>query len=103
MLPKSRRLVRDDFSKRALKSVPFAFGSVKVIEGPSKAAVVVSKKISPRAVSRNALRRKVYAALKENFRANAPRHALIVYPNKKALAVPFAELALELERALARC
>ena len=108
MLPKSRRLVRNDFAKRALKSVPFAFGSIKVLDGPPepggpRAAVVVSKKVLPRAVSRNALRRRVYAILREKSRAGATAHALIVYPNKKAAAAPFAELALELERALARC
>ena len=108
MLSKSRRLVRNDFSKRALRSVPFAFGSIKVLDGPSwpdrsKAAVVVSKKVLPYAVSRNALRRRVYAILREKFRTGAITHTLIVYPNKKASVATFAELASELERALVRC
>jgi ribonuclease P protein component len=103
MLPKASRLVRSDFSKRALKNVSFPFGSIKVLDGPPRAAVVVSKKISSHAVLRNLLRRRVYAVLSTKLKSGGIKSVLIVYPNKKAASVPFAELALELERALARC
>lgn len=99
MLPKAKRLSRSDFLKRPVRSVQFPFGSIKIIEGGMKAAVVISKKIVSSAAKRNLLRRRMYAIL----RSHAGEHSLIVYPNKKALIAPFSELKQELERALAHC
>ncbi len=103
MLPKAKRLTRSDFSKHPIRSVAFTFGSIKVLDGGSKAAVVVSKKISAKAVSRNALRRRVYAILRDPIRKGRWQNSLIVYPNRKAAAASFRELKEELERALAHC
>ena len=103
MLPKAQRLTRDNFAKRPLRNVPFPFGSLKLLEGKAKAAVVVSKKIAPRAVTRNLIRRRIYAILREEMKKGRLQHALVVYPNKRAVAAPFAALKTELERALAHC
>jgi len=56
---------------------------------------VVSKKVSPLAVSRNSLRRRIYAAV----RGKHPRSTdLIIFPNKNALTASFASLSFELEK-----
>jgi ribonuclease P protein component len=103
MFPKTKRFSRSDFLKHQIRGVSFLFGSIRVVVGEPKAAVVVSKKVSSRAVSRNALRRRIYAILRSVLRSGYLRRAVIIYPNKKAAAASFAELKAELERALARC
>lgn len=70
--------------------------------GAPKAAVVVSKKICPNAVSRNKLRRRIYAILRPVL-SGGSRYSIIVYPNKKALVAPFQKLRAALLAALQGC
>jgi ribonuclease P protein component len=66
--------------------------------GEGRGAVVISKKVEASSAKRNALRRRLYAILRPLLKAG---HAsVIVYPNKKALAVSFTELKASLEAAL---
>ncbi len=102
MLPKASRLTRADFSARPVGQRAFSYGTLKLIPGAARAAVVVSKKISSKAVERNALRRRVYAALRPLKAAGALRGGLIVYPNKKAATASFSELKAALSAALSR-
>ncbi|MDO8523855.1 MAG: ribonuclease P protein component [bacterium] len=102
MIPKAKRLTRADFGKRPLRRVVFPFGSITVFGDTSKAAVVVSKKICPNAVSRNKLRRRIYAILRPVLSGGSP-YSIIVYPNKKASSAPFLELRVALLAALQGC
>jgi RNase P protein component len=97
MLPKKQRISRADFLKKPLHARSFAFGSVKILPGGVSAAVVVSKKVHPRAVERGKVRRRVYSALAALARAGTLTQSVIVYPNKKTLVAPFLELKTALE------
>ena len=67
MLPKRRRLSAEEVREIIAKGRPVraSFLSLKYISGPQalRAAVVVSKKISKKAVIRNRVRRALYRAL----------------------------------------
>lgn len=97
MLSKKQRLTKKDFPFKPARRAVFAFGTCAYAPGPSRAAVVVSKKIAPHAVTRNRIRRRVYAALRPLLPKNA---SVIIFPNKKALDASVAELRAALTEAL---
>ncbi|MBI3573943.1 ribonuclease P protein component [Candidatus Kaiserbacteria bacterium] len=102
MLPKAQRLSRKDFLKRPLRAIAFPYGSVKIFFGDARAAVVISKKTAPKAVTRNALRRRIYSILQPLLVGVGTQHGFIVYPNKKALTAPFPELRDAIQKVLVR-
>lgn len=103
MLPKAKRLVRSDFARRPARTLPFAFGSVKIFPGEPKAAVVISKKVCSTATGRNLLRRRIYAIVRPFILEGRAKGQVIVFPNRAAVSVPFAELKSALVIVLARC
>lgn len=100
MLPKRKRLGKAGLSLRPGRAFPFSFGSVRILPGEPKSAVIVSKKVFPRAVDRNRLRRRVYRALGSLCGRGLVARACIVYPDRKALVAPFETLASALQEAL---
>jgi ribonuclease P protein component len=72
--------------------VSFPYGSMKLIGGPPRGAVVISKKVAKTAPVRNRIRRRVYAILRGAFKTGEGSGSIIVYPNKDALSAPFQEL-----------
>lgn len=70
------------------------------MRGDTAAAVVTSKKTYATAVARGKVRRRIYAVLASIHRTNGLKGQVIIYPNKKALAAPFAELKTSLEQVL---
>jgi len=99
MLPKKNRLGKNNFP-RGGRGRAFAFGSVRVFPGAAKVAVVVSKKVSSKAVARNALRRKVYAACAPILKEGALRFAVVVYPDMRARAAGLHALTAALRAAI---
>lgn len=100
MLPKAKRLGRSDFSKKPIRIVPFALGSIRILGGEPGASVVVPKKACPLAVDRNRLRRRAYAILGPLLEQGSLGKPVVVLLNARAAKVPFAGLKQELEQAL---
>ncbi len=101
MLPKAKRLTKQEFNGGGGKRLPFRFGSIRVTPSDAlKVSVVVSKKISKRAVDRNKIRRRVYAGVREVFRAGEPKKSFVVYPNKEILSATFRDVVRALSESL---
>lgn len=63
------------------------------LRGFTRVTVVVSKKVSKTAVSRNRIRRRVYEALRENFDfVPRKRDYIFVVYSDKLLTMPYSEL-----------
>ena len=82
MLPRRRRL-RAEEVREVLKSGRSKRGKVLLIKTisappPFRCAVVVSKKVAPRATVRNVLRRSIYRALSEGFLPPSGHAVLLV-------------------------
>lgn len=61
--------------------------------GFTRVAVVVSKKVSKTAVSRNKIRRRVYEAIRENFKfVPLERDYIFVIYSADILTMPYSEL-----------
>lgn len=63
--------------------------------GRSGFAVTVSKKIAPKAVVRNKIRRRIYSALRE-ARDFLPRARIVIVPKKSILEISFEDLKKEI-------
>ncbi len=66
----------------------------------SRAVVVVSKKISKRAVVRNRIRRRVSALLAERWATVTPGYDIVITVQSDIAATPAVELAKHLARAI---
>ncbi len=90
MLAKQQRLKRDDFSKHFKLGKRFNSPYATLVVSDSvtfHGAVVVSKKVSKKAVSRNALRRRAYAQLYKNARqVDKGVYILILKPEISSLS-----------------
>ncbi|MCC2631099.1 MAG: Ribonuclease [Candidatus Paceibacter sp.] len=92
MLPSSRRVSRILFEKTLHNGKVFhgAFFSLRIgsVEGePTKAAMVVSKKIDKRATKRNTLRRRGYRVLAKHIGSMQPGFTVLFFAKKGAEAV----------------
>jgi ribonuclease P protein component len=96
MLPKSKRLtVRDIESLSSGKSVFGTLISMRFLPSQeTKLSVAASKKVAPRAVDRNKIRRRTYAAL-AGVRLKSPVFALLM-PKREFLALPLPALRDEI-------
>jgi ribonuclease P protein component len=99
MLPKAKRIPKKAFPKGGILR-RFPFGSLRLSSGAPRAAVVVSKKTLAKATVRNALRRKIYAALSDIERNGGLRGAVVVFPNQAAGSATYAALTRALATAL---
>jgi ribonuclease P protein component len=100
MFAKRERLPRARFAQvaRAPARASAAHFSLVASSAARGAAVVVGKSVAKRAVDRNRLKRRVFAAL----RARARPPAVIVYARKGAAALPYRAIAEELAAAIAK-
>src|SRR3989344_5380869 len=98
MLPKSKRLKRDDFSKFQKKTT-LRGNYFDITASPaqeSRFACVVSKKRINLAVDRNKIKRKIYSALSETL-LKSP-HFVIVYPKQNTKSAPYKEILSEIKK-----
>lgn len=105
MLSKKNRLSTPLFQeviKNGKRADSFLF-SLTFLEGTNQKtalSVVVSKKVAARAVKRNELRRRVYAAL---VGLNLLPGLVIIFPKKGALSAKFNSLETDLRDLLYKC
>ncbi len=62
--------------------------------------VVIAKKVAPRAVDRNLLRRRIRSVLREFAKTTPKRHVFMVYTKKGIISLPFHALKEELTQLL---
>ena len=91
MLPKKNRL---NLRTQSVSGRRFSTPELSIITSPSKTtqiAVVVSKKVSPKAVVRNTLKRKILNILKNKLDQISP-HSIIFITNSKTLSLDQSQL-----------
>jgi len=98
-MPALHRLTRQLFPRTVRRRVSGTYLSIAMapMNGLTepKFTCVVSKKVSPKAVERNRLKRRCREAFRPLLR-DLPPVAFIIYPKRVALDVPFAELSREM-------
>lgn len=104
MLPKKDRLTRQEYWKvmRSGKSVFGQNASVKFIKNNldhSRYAVVVSSKISKKAVVRNSLRRKLYQVLSKRQNTGLD---IVIFPQISMLNLDDAKIGVVLDQVLSK-
>lgn len=103
-MPKRNRLSRREFAHLLKRGVRLHGEFVTVIHLKTdefKAGVVVSKKTARKAVTRNVLRRRVYAILRELQPGIGPRHiAVLLRP--AAARLPYADVRDQLQALLTK-
>jgi len=77
-------------------------GSSKGTLKAARIAVVVSKKVAPRAVTRNQIKRRVYSAVRDSITLLNPGLIMAVYPKKSAINLPYVSLKKELNTLFCR-
>jgi len=105
MLPKRHRLRSADFKRlrgATLLHTPHFLIRVKPDARRAAAAAVVSVAVAKNAVSRNLLRRRMYAILQKSFLSSAKPALLVVTAKKGAMELTFGELQQELFAGLCR-
>lgn len=75
----------------------FSWGEVSVRPGRAAVYIIVPKKIFPRAVDRNRVKRRFRAALQK---LNLPKAHVRLNPARASLTVPFALIVQDLTHAL---
>ena len=94
MIKKSERLSKKDFSgisnKKIIRGQYLDIGYL--LSSKTKCAVVVSKKISKKAVDRNKIKRRILAIFKDSKPKN--NAFVIFYPKKETLYLPYEKLKL---------
>lgn len=101
MLPKSKRLTRDDFSN-VQKRMVFRGNYFDIAVSPSdtpRFACIISKKRIKLAVDRNAVRRKTYHVL-QGISMTIP-HLVIFYPKQNAHNASYKALSEEIRKVFA--
>ena len=107
MLPKTSRITRKEFpvlSKGQGIRVFSGFfsGTLYPLEAKKvQVAVVVSKKVSKRAVVRNELKRKVYNAMRDILPLFPKGYAVVFYPKLEMKEVSLEDLTSEIKTSLA--
>ena len=80
--------------------------SVKALKNnltSSRAAVVVSRKVSKKAVVRNRIKRRVREAVRMHLDRLNPQWSIVINPRRKALDASTQDLQREVERLFLRC
>lgn len=101
MLPKSKRLTKEDFKdsrpKIFFRGEFFDIATLPI--NPSKFACVIAKKTLSRAVDRNTLKRKIFAIVGNSKIKSS--YSFIIYPKKTSSTIPYSQLEEEIRRAFA--
>jgi ribonuclease P protein component len=105
MLPKKNKLTKGEVPR--LFSCPVIsrnqFFVMRGEEGDRlRAAVVISKKVAARAVDRNRMRRRLYAALRSSQDGTTKGYTLVLQSTKLTLSAPFSELITACNKAIIR-
>ncbi len=99
MLPKSKRLTKEDFNEKRPKV--FFRGELFDVAGVTlqtqKVACVTSKKTLKRAVDRNLIKRRIFSIL-ITIKPPSP-YSFIFYPKKNSQTAPFRLLQEEIQKA----
>ncbi len=101
MLPKAKRLTKEDFNGTRPK-VFFRHELLDIAQIPhisQKFACVVSKKTCKRAVDRNIIKRRVYTVLQSIIIQQ--KNSFILYPKRISLTTPYSHLDKEIKKAFA--
>lgn len=97
MLPKAKRLATKDVA--SLTNGRSVFGTLLSLRfrqaSVFKCSVSVSKKVAPRAVDRNRIRRRVYAAVEKASIKDALKVYMLIMPKKEAMTAPLVDIASE--------
>lgn len=108
-MPKKHRLSRADFvriSRGAGQRVHGTYFSLTATTLPPgnavKAACVVSKKISKRAIDRNKIERRVREVLRPLIARIAGPHVLVFYAKREATAASYAEIERDIQKLIDR-
>ena len=91
MLPKQARLSREAFTRYFASGSRYQSPTLTVIYTPGPSllgAIVVSKKVSKSAVTRNTIRRRLYATLRATAAARGLMGAVIVVAKPPLAALP---------------
>src|SRR5580704_19483943 len=107
-MPTKQRLSRKDFVDMSRKSVRrvsgalFSLSITPLSEGSAaRAAIVVSKKVSPKAAARNLLRRRSREVLRPLISRIGRSVALVFHAKAAARDASFAEIKTEIARLIA--
>lgn len=101
MLPKSKRLTRDDFSKiKKRTTIRANYFDVTISPGDAtRFACVITKKRIKLAVDRNKIKRRIHNSLSD-VKLKSP-HLVIIYPKQNALNTSFETLNNEIHKVFA--
>lgn len=102
MLPKSKRLKTADFKAlRRAKTFHTGHLFLRTVPAPTwRVAAVVSTAVSPSAVRRNALRRRIYDAVRRSIQNREPNALIAISAKKGAETLRADQLKEELDSAL---
>ncbi|MBD3328103.1 ribonuclease P protein component [Candidatus Peregrinibacteria bacterium] len=97
MISRKNRLKRSEV-KQVLKkgqkifSPVFSIKFVENREATNKFAVIVSKKVTPKAIKRNLLRRQIYEILRLNKDLSEKKYNIIIIGSPKILEMTYSEM-----------
>lgn len=106
MLPKDQRLKKAEIEYILKKgqdgfSKLFIFKKSEKTDAYPRFAIITSQKLAKKAVARNRLRRKIYAAIRTNLPLiKNPKLDFVLIPKKKILNSTFQEIAEDITRIL---
>ncbi len=104
MLARKNRISKSEFPSSKTKGIRFLSSSFSGVVYPTlsgvKVAVVVSKKTTPKAVDRNLLKRRFYAAFEVYIKKLTKPTLIVVYPKKESIKVKQADIGSELVESL---
>jgi ribonuclease P protein component len=101
MLPKSKRLTKEDFIRNRPKIIfrGELFDIAAVTLPTQKFACVIAKKTLKRAVDRNRVKRRILNTLQKIKTTST--HSFIFYPKKISLDTPYSQLHEEIKKVFA--
>lgn len=104
MLSRKQRISRTEFPSRTRQGIRVfsesATGTLYQGSLTTKVSIVVSKKIAPRAVDRNALKRRFYDATQPLLKTLTQPLVIVLYPKKEVLGMSLQKTHQEIKSLL---
>ncbi len=103
MIPRLNRISRREFPSPQERGIRLFSPLFSITQYPNKglgvsrASIVVSRKVSPKAVVRNSLKRRFYEAI-HGFLKTTPPSSFVVYPKKESIGLTTHEIKKEMEK-----